>query len=189
MQYEVGKTFEEDKAILCNRGLHFCENPLDVLAYYSPDDSRYCTVEADDVSNQKDDDSKRVCKKLTIKAEIGLLGLMKAAVEYINSSVDNIKKEINSGYRSAAVNSGDSSAAVNSGDSSAAEVSGEESVAVALGIDSKAKGALGCWLVLSEWCFINGEYHRVNVKCRKVDGKHIKPDKYYALINNNFVEV
>ena len=104
MQYEVGKTFEEDKAILCNRGLHFCENPLDVLAYYSPDDSRYCTVEADDVSNQKDDDSKRVCKKLTIKAEIGLLGLMKAAVEYINSSVDNIKKEINSGDSSAAVN-------------------------------------------------------------------------------------
>ena len=96
---------------------------------------------------------------------------------------------VNSGYRSAAVNSGDSSAAVNSGYSSAAEVSGNESVACALGIESAAKGALGCWLVLSEWKFLSDGWHRVNVKCRKVDGKHIKPDVFYKLIDNNFVEV
>lgn len=36
MQYEVGKTYEEAEARLCNKGLHFCENPFDVFSYYSP---------------------------------------------------------------------------------------------------------------------------------------------------------
>lgn len=32
-QYEVGKTYHEDKADCCNAGMHACENPLDVLHY------------------------------------------------------------------------------------------------------------------------------------------------------------
>ncbi len=32
-QYEVGKTYHEDKANCCNAGMHACENPLDVLHY------------------------------------------------------------------------------------------------------------------------------------------------------------
>ena len=33
-QYEVGKTYHEDKADCCHAGMHACENPLDVLHYY-----------------------------------------------------------------------------------------------------------------------------------------------------------
>jgi hypothetical protein len=34
--YEVGKTYEmEEDPIICKRGFHFCENPDDVLKYYS----------------------------------------------------------------------------------------------------------------------------------------------------------
>lgn len=38
-QYEVGKTYHEDKADCCHAGMHACENPLDVLHYYPLKDS------------------------------------------------------------------------------------------------------------------------------------------------------
>ena len=66
-QYEIGKTEIEDSADLCNSGMHFCEYPLDCFAYYPPSDSRYCEVDADEVSDQRDNDSKRSAKKLTRK--------------------------------------------------------------------------------------------------------------------------
>lgn len=38
-QYEIGKTAEVDgDAKLCERGLHACEMPIDVLGYYAPGD-------------------------------------------------------------------------------------------------------------------------------------------------------
>lgn len=37
-QYEIGKTYEEPTADLCNSGFHACEYPLDVLTYYAPGD-------------------------------------------------------------------------------------------------------------------------------------------------------
>lgn len=33
-KYEVGKTYFEDKADCCNKGMHACENPFEVLCYY-----------------------------------------------------------------------------------------------------------------------------------------------------------
>lgn len=32
-QYEVGKTYTEEKTDCCTAGMHACENPLDVLHY------------------------------------------------------------------------------------------------------------------------------------------------------------
>ena len=79
---------------------------------------------------------------------------------------------------------GNQSAATNTGDQSAAIVEGKESVAISLGIEGKAKGNLGSWIVLSEWKQ-DEEYnwHRINVKSFKVDGKEIKADTFYALVN------
>ena len=56
MQYEVGKTYIEKEAKLCKKGLHFCENPLDVFTYYSPNDGKFAEIEADDVSPETGDD-------------------------------------------------------------------------------------------------------------------------------------
>ena len=133
-QYTVGKTEAEECADLCNRGLHFCENPLDCFAYYPPADSRYCEVDAEEVSDQKDGDSKRVAKKLTIGAEIGLDGIIKAGVKFIlekASETGDIDKC--TGNRSAATNTGNWSAATNTGDWSAATNTGNQSAATNTG--------------------------------------------------------
>ena len=179
-QFEVGKEYEEEKADIYNCGFHACENPLDVFGYYPPADSRYCEVDLD-VNDQKSDDSKRVGKHIKINAEIGLPGLIKAGVGYIKDQVDWEHAKVS--------NTGDWSAATNTGNQSAATVTGKESVAMAVGCDSKAKGALGCYLVLSEWKRIDGEYHIVDVQSAKVDGETIKPDTFYKLIDGKFVEV
>ena len=178
-QYEIGKEYKEERAEICDTGFHACENPLDVFGYYAPADSRYCEVELD-ANGQKSDDSKRVGKKISIKAEIGIAGIIKAGVEYIKDQVnwEDDKKS----------NTGDQSAATNTGDRSAATVKGKESIAMAIGYDSKAKGSLGCFIVLAEYKELEGECHIVDVKSAKVDGKKIKPDTFYKLINGEFVE-
>ena len=214
-QYEIGKEYEEERAEICDTGFHACENPLDVFGDYAPAGSRYCEVELD-ANDQKSDDSKRVGKKISIKAEIGIAGIIKAGVEYIKDQVnwDDDKKSntgdwsaaTNTGNQSAATNTGDQSAATNTGDwsaatntgnrsaatntgdCSAATVEGKESVAMAIGYNSKAKGSLGCFIVLAECKEMGGEYHIVDVKSAKVDGEKIKPDTFYKLINGEFVE-
>ena len=93
-QYEIGKTYEEPTAELCNSGFHACEYPLDVFAYYAPGDmSRYCEVDLDDVSDKKgNDDSKRCGKKIAVKAEIGIAGLVKASVDFVMENIKDEKK-------------------------------------------------------------------------------------------------
>ena len=138
-QYEIGKTEIEDSADLCNSGMHFCEYPLDCFAYYPPSDSRYCEVDADEVSDQRDNDSKRSAKKLTIGAEIGLSGIINASVKFIleKARTENRVSE-NTGDQSAATNTGDWSAATNTGDQSAATNTGNWSAATNTGDRSAA---------------------------------------------------
>ena len=80
-QYEVGKEYETDEAELCQKGFHFCENPHDVLSYYGAGEgNRFAVVEASDVSDEKQNDSKRVSKRIRIKAEISVFEICKIAV-------------------------------------------------------------------------------------------------------------
>ena len=79
-QFELGGEYEEPKADLCSKGFHACVNPLDVFSYYSPSDSRYCEVELEEVSEQRDADSKICGKRIKIGAEIGLKGIVEAAL-------------------------------------------------------------------------------------------------------------
>ena len=180
-QYEIGKEYTEEKADICNCGFHACEFPMDVFNYYPPSDSRYCEVELEANNQKSSDDSKRVGKKISVKAEIGIAGIIKAGVEYIKEQVNWEDDK--------ATNTGDQSAATNTGYRSAAIVEGKESIALATGIDSKAKGKIGCFIVLAEWKEIDNEYHIVDVKSAKVDGKNIKEDTFYTLKDGKFVEV
>ena len=67
---------------------------------------------------------------------------------------------------------------------------GKESIAAGLGFAGRAKGALGCWLVLAEYGETeDGDYQLLAVKAAKVDGKRIKPDTWYELKGGRFVFV
>ena len=91
----------------------------------------------------------------------------------------------NTGNQSAATNTGDRSAATNTGDCSAASVEGKESIAIVTGRHSRAKGAKGCWLVLTERA---DDGHILCVKAAEVDGVKIKADTWYKLIDGQFTE-
>ena len=193
-QYEVGKEFEEEGKIeACSNGFHFCENPLDVLGYYPPYDekgsNRYCIVKGSGNIDRDGDDTKVACSKLYISAEIGLKGIIEAGVKFILDKVNwKDNKKSNTGDQSAATNTGGRSAATNTGNQSAAEVTGKESIAIVTGKDSKAKGSIGCWIVLTERGEWDGNAYPIKeVKAVRVDGEIIKPDTYYKLINGEVI--
>ena len=210
-QYAENTVYEEDEAECCRSGMHFCKYPLDVFGYYPPVTdkgvSEYAEVEA--LDKPVTDDEKKYCsKKLKIGAKIGIPALVQASVEYIKNNIVETKKEsatgnrsaatntgdrsaaTNTGYYSAATNTGNCSAATNTGDRSAASVEGKDSIALAFGVESKAKGTLGCYIVLTEWGKDDeGNRQLKTVKCHKVDGKTVKPDTWYMLKNGKFTEV
>lgn len=201
-QYAENTVYEEDKAECCKSGMHFCKYPLDVFRYYPPATdkgvSEYAEVEALD-EPVTDDESKYCSKKLKIGAKIGIPALVQASVEYIKNNIVETKREsatgnrsaaTNTGNRSAATNTGNWSAATNTGYQSAASVEGKDSIALAFGVESKAKGTLGCYIVLAEWGKDDeGNRQLKTVKCHKVDGEKIKPDTWYMLKDGKFTEV
>jgi hypothetical protein len=216
-QFEEGKEYHEDNAELCESGFHACENPLDCFNYYSPADSVYHEVELDELSEKKSDDSKICGKHIKIGARLNILNIANLAVEYINSKIDDEKKETNTGDCSAATNTGNRSAATNTGDcsaatntgnysaatntgdcsaatntgyQSAASVEGRDSVAISTGIESKAKASLGSAICICERGEWNGEtYPLLAIKAAIIDGERIKPDTWYKLKNGEFIEV
>ena len=140
-QYRVGGTYEEETAEMCTSGMHFCEYPLAVLDYYPPIDSnmklnKFAVVEADGVSPEKADETKRVCKKLKLQAELNLAGLAKAAVEYIREQTDSDNAKFATGYRSVSTNTGDQSVSTNTGYQSVSTNTGDQSVSTNTGDQS-----------------------------------------------------
>ena len=195
-QFEIGKEYEEAEAKLCEKGFHGCEYPLDVFAHYAPADSRFFEADLDGVTDEESDDSKRAGTKIKLRAEIGIAGIVKAAVEYIKEKAESSKNQTgcysaatNTGNYSAATNTGDYSAATNTGCRSAATVDGKESIAIVTGVDSKASGALGCWLVLTDRGGWDGDTFPIKeVRAVKIDGETIKPGVFYKLENGEVVE-
>ena len=132
-QYEIGKEYHEETASLCRAGFHACENPLDTLRYYEPGLSRYCKVELDEVSEQRDKDTKRVAKNIKIGAEIGLNGIINAGVKFIFEKCEGATGECASGESGNAAASGWMGNAAASGLRGNAAASGESGNAAASG--------------------------------------------------------
>jgi len=85
-QYTENTVFEEDCAVICKKGMHFCKEPLEVLNYYPLVDengnmSEFAEVEA--LDEPKTDDNKKFCtKKLKIGAKISFARLVQASVNF-----------------------------------------------------------------------------------------------------------
>ena len=148
-QYEVGKTFEEERAEICCKGMHFCANPLEVLNHYSligrdGKMNRFAEVEALDEA-LTDDDKKYCTKKLKIGAELSLKGFIKASFDFLwdkcyeepnDSEADN-SQLASSGYNSQLASSGYNSQLASSGDNSQLASSGYNSKLASSGDYSK----------------------------------------------------
>ena len=85
--------------------------------------------------------------------------------------------------------SGDYAKIGSSGDYAKIGSSGQDSVIMCAGHDSKAKAAIGSWITLAEWKRIEDVWKPICVKTEQVDGKRIKADAYYRLIDGKFEEV
>ena len=189
-QYEVGKTYTEEKADCCTAGMHACEMPFDVLHYYNVSDGvRFFQVECGGEVDKSDEDSKFACTELTVKGELKLTDMLKIGVEAVMKRVKEktagAKETAASGYCSTGAASGDCSTGAASGNCSSAEVSGKNSIAVANGYNSNARGSIGCYIVLTEY---DDDGKFLLAKMARVDGTVIKDGVWYTLKNGEFVE-
>ena len=197
-QFEEGKAYHEDTAVLCHCGFHACLDPLDCLRYYDPCDSVYHEVEIDNVSEQREDDTKVVAKDIKIGSRLSIKDIVKESIDFTFS---NVQKENNtdcasgdsssqaaSGYSSSQAASGYSSSQAASGDYSSQETTGKNCVMMSAGNEGQAKGKIGSWIVLTEWKS-RGNESIPTVVAKRIDGTEVKEDTWYTLKNGEFVEV
>ena len=133
-QFEVGKTYaHEGDVAACKSGFHACEYPLDVFAYYPPGQSRYAIVEQSGLLSHHHVDSKVASSVITIKAELSLRGLIKAAIEYTFARAQKVKGSTSRGVGKCASSTGHYGAASSTGRQGAASSTGTQGAASSTG--------------------------------------------------------
>ena len=179
--------------------------------------NEFATVEplAEEKTN---DNKKFCTTKLKIGAKLSFPGFIKACVDfaiektkYDESEVDNSEDsaKIGSSGNSAKIGSSGNFAQIgssgdyaqigssgnfaqigSSGNYAQVDSTGMYAVVMCAGYNCKAKAKKGSFITLAEWKRDEkiGKWIPVNVNTRKVDGKHIKEDTYYTLVDGKFVE-
>ena len=157
-QYKENETFEEERAVPCHRGMHFCKNPFDVLNFYDLVDengefSDFARVEAPDDAEVKTDDNIKYCTtKLKIGAKFSFAGFVKTCVDFVIEKTQSEKPDSgnsakigssgysakigSSGYSAQIGSSGDSAQIGSSGDSAQIGSSGNSAKIKSTGYDS-----------------------------------------------------
>jgi hypothetical protein len=155
-QYEVGKTYREDKAQTARTGFHCVEEPIEVLEWYSGDGARYCMVSAKgDIS--EDGKERIACTEMTILKELTLQQLGILECEWIKEHPNRkCSKRVER-------------------DSGTAEDNG---IVVVRGKNPKARGKKGCVIFLLKED-MNGNI--CDAGAYEIDGIHHKPDVYYRV--------
>lgn len=187
-QYKENTVFEEDEAVICESGMHFCENPFEVLEHYvlvNNDGSFNDFAEVEALAESKTNDDKKFCTtRLKIGAKLSFSGFIKACVDFVieKTSFDSHKANVASNDDSAKIGS--------SGDSAQITSTGLDSVICCAGNNTIAKAKKGSWITLSEWKYSEEKerYIPVCVKTEFVDGERIKEDVFYKLVGGEFKE-
>ena len=130
-QYAENTVFEEEEAEICSYGMHFCENPFDVLDYYgfindTGDFNEFAEVEA--LEEVKTDDNRKFCtKKLKIGAKLSISKFINACVDFAieKTSTCIADNKISSGNYAQIGSSGDSAQIGSSGNSAKIGSSGD----------------------------------------------------------------
>ena len=120
-QYQENTVFEEPEAKICEKGMHFCENPFDVLDYYDlirSDGTPNEFAEVEALDEPKTDDKKKFCsRKLKIGVKLGLSGFIKACVDFVleKTIAETPSENVDSWYSAKIGSSGDSARICSSG--------------------------------------------------------------------------
>ena len=130
-QYAENTVFEEEEAEICSYGMHFCENPFDVLDYYgfindTGDFNEFAEVEA--LDEVKTDNNRKFCtKKLKIGAKLSISKFINACVDFAieKTSTCIADNKISSGDFAQIGSSGDSAQIGSSGYSAQIGSSGD----------------------------------------------------------------
>ena len=130
-QYAENTVFEEEEAEICSCGMHFCENPFDVLDYYgftndNGDFNEFAEVEA--LDEVKTNDNRKYCtKKLKIGAKLSISKFINACVDFAieKTSTCIADNKISSGDFAQIGSSGDSAQIGSSGYSAQIGSSGD----------------------------------------------------------------
>ena len=161
-QYAENAVFEEEKAEICNSGMHFCKYPLDVFDYYPLIDdkgsmSEFAEVEA--LDECKTDDNRKYCtKKLKIGAKLNIIDFIKASItathEIIENEVKEETKELKNNKKDKATLAGGDSAKLAGGYK--ATLAGGNCTTLAGGDSAKLAGGESAKLVGGNWATLAG---------------------------------
>lgn len=185
-RYAENTTFEELEAEVCKRGMHFCENPLDVLDYYpllSKDGKPNTFAEVEALNGAKTDDGKKFCTTtLKIGAKISATRLCEIGGEFLREKITSEAGANKTGNCAQQVG-GDRARQI--GGHYAQQVGGKNAIMVA-GKDSKFKADMHSLIVACEY---DTKGNLSGYKVAQVDGETVKPNTWYMLKDGEFVEV
>ena len=215
-QYAENTVFAEAGANNCCQAgvMHYCEEPFDCLDCYPLVNDRGEITEfakVEPLAEVLKKDNKRASRKLRIGAKLSLKDFINAQIDIQMEKGNNEtaasgdgSKLAASGDRSQLAASGDGSQLAASGDGSKLAASGNRSqlaasgdgsklaasgaysIAAAIGKNSVASAALGSWIVLAEHDERNNP---LCVRAAQIDGKKLKPNVFYRLVDGEFAEV
>ena len=128
-KYAENTVFEEDEAVVCEKGMHFCKDPLAVLDYYPLVDdngniSEFAEVEALD-EPVTDDNQKYCSKKLKIGEKITFAQMVQASVKFDYEKTGETKVQTTKKDSAQIGASGDCAKIGSSGDSAQIGSSGD----------------------------------------------------------------
>ena len=145
-QYAENTVFEEDDAVICEKGMHFCKEPLAVLDYYPlVDDNGNLTefAEVESLDTPKTNDNQKfVSKKLKIGTKLDFVGLIKASVNFDFEKVGSSKVR-NTARKNAQIGSSEDYAQIGSSGDSVQIGSSGDSVQIGSSGDSAKIGSSG----------------------------------------------